>query len=137
MEAMMARRPSDIEDAALPMNATFAEWADRGMRQMNSYFEMQSKLALKMQEANATWAKRMEAGGAKVADLALKMASAGSMPAAAAAWQEWTTEQMRLLSEDSRRMVEDLQELLTTGTQALTQNWSPARDEGRGRHSTE
>ena len=73
--------------------------------------------------------------GARVADLALKMASAGSVPAAAAVWQEWSTEQMRLFSEDSKRMIEDLQEALTTGSQALTQNWSPTRDEGRGRHS--
>jgi hypothetical protein len=65
-----------------------------------------------LEHARRGWAARLEAEATLGSDLAAKVAAAKAVPDAVAAYQEWMTRRMELLSKEWQKAVEDGQKFM-------------------------
>jgi len=107
-----------IDEGEAP-HANFSDFAQAAARQMEGIFEAQSAMTQRVQEATASLFKRSEALGAMSSELAGRLLAARTLTDATTAWQEWTVTQMRLATNDAKRMLSEAQLLYAEGANAI------------------
>jgi hypothetical protein len=78
------------------------------------------------------WVARIKSEADLATELMEKLRTAGSVPAAMTAYQEWMSRRMERFAEDSRRFWTDAQKLMETSARMVSQpgSWIPGRSSG-------
>src|SRR6516164_2968477 len=84
-----------------------AAFGETGRKQFEAALEVQKELLGTLEEMNRAWLARAQSGVALASELVGKLATARTMPDAAAAWQECMNRQMEMFAENSRQMLAD------------------------------
>jgi Phasin protein len=77
---------------------------------------MQKEWMETLEHANRNWVARLEAEAKLSSDFAARVVSAKAIPEAAAAYQEWMTRRMELLSKEWQKALEDGQKFVNACT---------------------
>jgi hypothetical protein len=93
----------------LPNLPDFAAIYTKGAENLSA---MQREWLEMLEHTKSGWAARLEAEAKLGSDFAAKVAAARAVPDAAAAYQEWTTQRMDLLSKEWRKAMEDGQKFM-------------------------
>jgi sugar-specific transcriptional regulator TrmB len=86
--------------------------------------QAQNEFLKTLEEMNREVMSRMAAEVERGVKLSTKLSAARSLPDAAAAYQEWMSEEMNARSEDARRFMDNSQKFMNTSTKFLSNGWS-------------
>ena len=104
------------------MNPQFSSSDPAGFAKMNAenFSKVQKELGEIFEEANRHWMARAKSETDLASDLIAKLANTRSIPDVAAIYQEWVTQRMQRLAEDSQKFVSDSQKLVSAWTKAVS-----------------
>ena len=102
-----------------------AAFGETGRKQFEAALEVQKELLGTLEEMNRAWLARAQSGVTLMSELVGKLATARTIPDAAAACQECMNRQMEMFAENSRQMFADSEKLMRAGARLFT-NGSPA-----------
>jgi Phasin protein len=102
-----------------------AAFGETGKKQFEAALEVQKELLGTLEEMNRAWLARAQSGVTLASELVGKLATARTIPDAAAACQECINRQMEMFAENSRQMFADSEKLMRAGARLFT-NGSPA-----------
>jgi Phasin protein len=80
-------------------------------------------------QASRRWLGCVEAEAKLNSELAAKLTQARSFPEVMAAYQEWGTRQLEMISGEAKHFLDDAQKLAQSGAHVALTNWS---SNGRG-----
>ena len=112
----MAQKEAKAEWTANPAMAGPVELAQK---QVAAIAETQKEIFDTLTKMNERWLDRATAEGKLVAELGSKLSSARSLPEATEVYQQWMTERVKTLAEDSRQFAADCQSLMQVATSLL------------------
>lgn len=78
------------------------------------FADAQTELFGKLQEANKQWLDRMQVEAKLASEFASRLAAAGSIPNAMTTCQKWTSQWVKMMSEDQRHLLADCQKFAET-----------------------
>lgn len=105
-------------DSVFP-NLMPPEVAKIGKRNLETLAAVQQEFLAAVNRANGTWVAYLNEEAALNSDFSKKVTSTRSIPDAAAAYQEWITQQINLLSKHAQKVLEETQDLTKSYTQAI------------------
>lgn len=92
---------------------------------LDTFIEAQTEFLSELQEMNLEWALRASSEANLTSEFVGKLTAARSLPAAAAAYQDWIQQHMQLFAEDGRRFMSNGQKFMQASAQAFS-NGLPA-----------
>ena len=101
---------------------TLSEISGRGKKGIETFAAMQTELFEGLERSNREWLACWNEEAALTTDLAKKVAESHSIPDAMSAYQEWATKQMKLLTKQSQRIMEDGRNFMNTCTRFADKN---------------
>jgi len=105
------------------------EFAAMGQKQMQQLFDIQAEFLERIHEAGQTWLDRMQSEAKLTSEFTEKLAKVDSLPEAITTCQNWNTRRLTMMADDGRRLVEETQKFMRTGSRFLSNGWS-----GNGRN---
>lgn len=81
-----------------------------GRKNLETLATIQREFLDALNKAHRTWLTYLKAEAALTSDFTKKITTTRSIPDAAAAYQEWVTQQMDLLSKQAREILEETQD---------------------------
>ena len=88
--------------------------------------EMQKELQSLVEQANRDWLARLEKERALASELAAKLSAAKSLPDVAQEYQEWMTQRMGMMVEDSQKFFADSQKFMNSAVRLMTKGGWPS-----------
>jgi Phasin protein len=95
-----------------------------GKKQFETLAAVQKEFLGALNKANQAWIDCFNEDAALTSNFIKKVTTAGSIPEAAAAYQEWARQQMELFSRQARKIFEE--------TQDFNKAWSQIVGNGKG-----
>jgi len=92
-----------------------AAFGEMGSKQFEAVLEVQKELFGTFEDMNRAWLARARSGVTLASELVGKLATARTIPDAAAACQECMNRQMEMFAENSRQMFADSEKLIRAG----------------------
>ena len=105
-------------------DSLFPNWvspdiAGIGKRNLETLASFQKEFLDALNKANQAWVAYLNEEAALTSDFTRKVTAIRSVPDATAAYQEWVSQQMELLSKQARKGLEETQEFAKTCTQIM------------------
>jgi hypothetical protein len=122
MEAHMADTGKSTKSSA--PSFVPAAFGEMGRKQFEAALEIQKELLGTFEEMNRAWLAGAQSEMTLASELVDKLATARTIPDAAAACQECMNRQMEMFAENGRRMFADSEKLMRASTR-LFSNGSP------------
>ena len=116
----------DTSTKSSPSNLGPAEFAKFGGKQAETLMEMQKELQSLVEQANRDWLARLEKERALASELAAKLSAAKSLPDVAQEYQEWMTQRMGMMVEDSQKFFADSQKFMNSAVRLMTKGGWPS-----------
>jgi Phasin protein len=100
------------EPSANPILPNFmpSDAAGIGKKQFEAMAAVQKQFLDALNKANRAWVECFNEEAALTSSFTRKVSTAGSIPEAAAAYQEWAGQQMELFSRQAKKIFEETQE---------------------------
>ena len=104
----MAQKETDVwtEPTSL-FDMVPTDFAEMAKKRAADFADAQTELIGKLQEANVQWFGRMQVEAKLASEFASKLAAAGSIPNAMTTCQKWTSEWVKMMSEDQQHLLAD------------------------------
>jgi Phasin protein len=118
----MTRNENKVASSFPSLNLT--EVSAMGQMQMEHLFGVQTKVLKRIQEASRVWLDRIQSEAKLASEFTEKVAKVDSLPEAIKAYQDWNTRRLTIMAEDGRRLVEEAQQFIRTGSSLLSNGWS-------------
>ena len=112
-------RPEPTEKTSVP-GGFAVDLATMGAKQTEKFFKAQTELLSMVVESSRTWLDRAQARAALAAEFAAGATAAKSVPDAVNAWQNFTSRQLEMVTEDSKRLLADSQKFFATGMRLVS-----------------
>lgn len=111
----MARKQTDVwtEPSSL-FDMVPTDFAEMAKKRAADFAAAQTELFGKLQQANEQWLDRMQVEAKLANEFASKLAAAGSIPNAMTTCQKWTTQWVKMMSEDQQHLLADYQKFAQT-----------------------
>jgi phasin protein len=108
MERVMAESKSKSQqgDGAAVPGWSFPDLATAGSKNLQSMFDMQSELLSTMADLNKEWLARATSHAQLTSQFIGKLSEARTIPDAAQSYQDCIKQQMEMLTDDTRRVVD-------------------------------
>jgi len=104
----------------LSLNANFPQLVEMSMHQVEAFFDAQSRLMHRIEDANDTYLERMQIEARLISELTAKLSASGSRGETLSAWQQWANSHAALLAKDAMHLAQYTQDLCIAGSQAFT-----------------
>jgi Phasin protein len=104
------------------------EFPAMGKAQIEQFAKAQSELLDHVRHANQQWMERLQHQADSASKLATQLAAAKSIPEAVSIYREWTIQQLEIMANDGKHLLDDTQKLIGTSARLLLNggisNWS-------------
>jgi hypothetical protein len=91
-----------------------------GLKSMEEFAKVQAELFGTLQETHRHWFDRIQSEARLASEFAHEVTSAGSIPDAVAACQEWTSRRLDMMLDDNRHLLTHSQKVMKTGALFLS-----------------
>jgi sugar-specific transcriptional regulator TrmB len=125
LEQLLSAQRSHIMDELTKASKTVEKQIAQTEKKIgDATLQAQNEFLKTLEEMNREVMSRMAAEVERGVKLSTKLSAARSLPDAAAAYQEWMSEEMNARSEDARRFMANSQKFMNTSTKFLSNGWS-------------
>ncbi|MGA8610165.1 MAG: phasin family protein [Xanthobacteraceae bacterium] len=100
-----------------------AEFSAMGKKRMEEFARVQTELLDQMRQANQQWMERLQYQTNLASKLAAQLATVHSVPEAMSIYREWTSQQLEMMANDGKHLLEDTQKLIGTTARLLSNGW--------------
>ena len=111
---------TDKSTQSSPWNFATGAFGDMARKQADAVMDVQKELFNRFEEMNRAWFSRVQSEANLASELVSKLATARSIPDAAAACQECMSRQLEMFAEDSKRMLLDSEKLVQAGARLVS-----------------
>jgi hypothetical protein len=94
--------------------------AAMGKKSMEELAKAQAELFSALQETHRHWFDRMQSETRLASEFAEEVTSAGSIPDAVAACQDWVSRRVEMMVDDNKHLLAHSQKVMRTGAQFLS-----------------
>jgi hypothetical protein len=119
----MGKEPHGEHRTKSAPNQTAAEFTAMGKKQIEQFAKAQSELLDQVRQANQHWMERLQYQANLASKLATQLAAAQSIPEAVSIYREWTSQQLEIIANDGKHLLDDTQKLIGTSAQLLSNGW--------------
>lgn len=95
------------------------ELTELGKRGVEATLNLQKEMSAAIEQASQNWSDRLKAETEMASEFTAKLTSCKSVPEAAQVYQEWLARRMKLVFDDSQKLVADSQKLMNSYTRAV------------------
>jgi hypothetical protein len=120
-----------VDKLALP-SLTPAGFAAMRKKSMEELTKAQAELFTTLQETHRHWFDRMQSEARLASEFAHEVTSAGSIPDAVAACQEWTSRRLEMMVDDNKHLLAHSQKVMKTGALFLSNGLFVNGQDGAG-----
>ena len=121
-----SKKSKKISKKSSPSNLGPAKFAKFGGKQAETSMEMQKEVGGPFEQANRDWLARLEKERDLASELASKLSAAKSLPDVAKEYQEWMTQRMEMMAEDSHKFFADSQKFMNSAVGLMTKGGWPS-----------
>ncbi len=111
------------QEKSSPPTAPFGDFSAFGTKRVEEYLNAQAGLVKMFEGMNREWADRVQSEANLASEFAAKLMAARSMPDALAAYQEWISQRLELMAEDSKHVLANTQKLMEAGGRWASTGW--------------
>jgi hypothetical protein len=104
-------------------NQTAAEFTAIGKKHMEEFAKVQTELLDQIRQANQQWVERLQYQANLASKVATQLAAAHSIPEAVSIYREWTSQQLQIMADDGKHLLDDAQKLIGTSARLLSNGW--------------
>ena len=131
----MTQQEEQRNEDAQPAGAA-AEVAAEGRRRLEDLSQTRNEIWDCLQDANRVWMERMQQEAALTAELASKLTASRSITETASVLQDWTSKQIEMTTEDTRRLFSDAQQIFNAGARFWSISAQPPSPETAARFAS-
>jgi len=121
----MSKQPHSAHGTKSPANQTAAEFSAMGKKHMEEFAKAQTEILDQVRAVNQQWMERLQYQANLAARVAAQLATAHSIPEAMSIYREWTSQQLEIMANDGKHLLEDTQKLIGASARLLSNGWTP------------
>ena len=119
----MTKEPHSEHRTKSESNQTAAELAAMGKKQMEEFAKVQTEILDQVRAVNQQWMERLQNQANLASQVAAQLATAHSIPDAMSIYREWTSQQLEMMANDGKHLLDDTQKLIGAGARLLSNGW--------------
>ena len=121
----MSKQPHSEHRTKSPANQTAAEFSAMGKKRMEEFAKAQTEILDQVRAVNQQWMERLQYQANLAARVAAQLATSHSIPEAMSIYREWTSQQLEIMANDGKHLLEDTQKLIGASARLLSNGWTP------------
>ena len=121
----MSKQPHNEQGMESRVNETAAEFAAVGKKKMDEFAKAQTEILDQVRAVNQQWMERLQYQANLAARVAAQLATAHSIPEAMSIYREWTSQQLEIMANDGKHLLEDTQKLIGASARLMSNGWTP------------
>jgi Phasin protein len=119
----MSKEPHSEHRTKSVPNQTAAEFAAMGTKHMEEFAKVQTEILDQVRAVNQQWMERLQHQANLASKVAAQLATAHSIPEATSIYREWTSQQLELMANDGKHLLDDTQKLIGASARLLSNGW--------------
>ena len=119
----MSKEPHSEQRARSTPNQTAAEFATMGKKQIEEFAKVQTELLDQVRQVNQQWIERLQYQANLASKLAAQLAAAHSIPEAMSIYREWTSQQLEIMANDGKHLLDDAQKVIGASARLFSNGW--------------